>query len=104
MSAAYLDPGVLRFGLFSGGSIIIDRTLCRDCVSKACVRRCISSTLDPVLAIRDGAPEIARADMKPQSGWCVECLACELDCQREGRGAVRIELPDDVKEADVHSH
>jgi hypothetical protein len=104
MSAVSPNSDVLRFGLFSGGSITIDRTLCRDCVSKACVRRCVSSTLDPVLAIRDGAPELARAEMKPENGWCVECLACELDCQRDGRGAVRIELPDDLKEADVHSH
>lgn len=94
---------MLRFGLFSGGSISIDRVLCRDCKTQACVRRCVSSTLEPVLVIRNGAPELARQDIKPESGWCVECLACELDCGLEGRNAIWIELPDDVKETDVHS-
>lgn len=102
MNAATGNATPLRFGLFSGGTIAIDRSLCRDCTTQACVRNCVSSLLEPVLAIREGVPELARTDLKPESGWCVECLACELDCAKDGRGAVKITLPDDLGEADGH--
>ncbi len=81
--------------LFSGGRILIDRTVCAGCMTQACVRRCVSSTLDPVLKIEGGVPVLARNDVSPQSGWCVECLACELDCALYGKHAVKIDFPQD---------
>jgi succinyl-CoA synthetase beta subunit len=89
---------LLVFDLFSGGRIMADLSMCGDCTTKACVKRCVSSTLDPVLVIDGGSPRLARTDVATESGWCVECLACELDCAREGRGAIRINLPDDERE------
>ena len=87
----------LKFELFSGGTVTIDRNACLECMTQACVRHCVSSTMDPVLRIANGVPVIARADVKTQSGWCVECLACELDCALYGKGAVRIEFSDRQK-------
>jgi len=86
----------LEFKLFSGGTIAIDRDECADCETQACVRNCISSTMDPVLRIKDGAPELAKTDVKTESGWCVECMACELDCSLYGRGAIKTTFPEKV--------
>lgn len=89
----------LAFGLYSGGRIEIDTALCAGCTTHACVRNCLSTTLEPVLVIREGRPALSRPDIRPESGWCIECLACELDCAAHGRGAVTIRFADDLKEA-----
>ena len=94
-----MKPPPLTFKLFSGGTITIQRTECLSCTTQACVKNCVSSTLDPVLKIENGIPVLARNDVRPQSGWCVECLACELDCELYGLGAVKIEF----KKENVHS-
>lgn len=83
----------LEFKLFSGGRILIDRSACVECSTKSCVRSCVSSTLEPVLKIEEGAPVLSRQDVDPASGWCVECLACELDCSLYGRRAISIIFP-----------
>ncbi len=80
----------LEFKLFSGGKIFIDLKTCLGCPTQACVRGCVSSTMEPVLKIVKGLPALSRTDIKTESGWCVECLACELDCALHGKGAVRI--------------
>jgi len=87
---------LLKFKMFSGGTITIEREKCLTCESHACVRNCVSSTLDPVLKIEKGLPALARTDVKPESGWCVECLACELDCQLLGNQAIRIRWPEKI--------
>lgn len=84
----------LQFSLFSGGKIRIRRSACLECESQACVRRCVSSALEPVLKIENGVPVLSRKDVKPESGWCVECLACELDCALYGKKAVTSEFPE----------
>jgi len=87
-------PTILKFKLFSGGTISIDRNACMECTTQACVRHCTSSTMDPVLKISDGIPELSQTDVKTESGWCVECLACELDCSLYGRGAIQTTFPE----------
>lgn len=93
------EPG-LSFSMLSGGRLSVDAAACARCASKACVRRCVSSTLDPVLVIRDGRPVLSRPDGRPESGWCIECLACELDCRLHGEAGLKIEWPDDTEETD----
>lgn len=93
----------LSFQLFSGGSIRIDRQACLSCKTQACVRHCVSSTLDPVLKIEKGVPVLSRSDVRPESGWCVECLACELDCGLYGRRAVQIIFDEPMEDNHVDS-
>lgn len=80
----------LEFKFFSGANVLIHRDACLDCKTQACVKRCVSSTMEPVLKIQDGIPVLSRSDIKPESGWCVECLACELDCGLYGKKAISI--------------
>lgn len=82
----------LQFKLFSGGEIIVNRSLCLACETKACVRHCVSSTLDPVLKIEEGIPVLADHKIPPEKGWCIECLACEQDCALYGNKAVLIKF------------
>ena len=89
-----MNPSKLKFKLFSGGTITINREECLRCRSHACVKNCVSSTLDPVLKIQDGIPILARTDVGPETGWCIECLACELDCALHGNQAIQIEFPE----------
>lgn len=88
------DAG-LTFGLFSGGKVTIDTARCAGCATQACVKRCVSSTLEPVLKIERGRPVLSRPDGRPEKGWCIECMACELDCSLYGRGAIRIRFEAD---------
>lgn len=87
-----MKPSKLKFKLFSGGALTIDREECLTCSTHACVKHCVSSTLDPVLKIEKGIPVLARTDMRPETGWCVECFACELDCQLYGKDAITIKF------------
>ena len=88
-----MKPKKLEFQLFSGGTISIQRDQCLQCETKACVRNCVSSSLEPVLIIQEGLPELSRTDIPTESGWCIECTACELDCSVHGRNAIRITFP-----------
>ncbi len=87
----------LKFKLFSGGQITIHRLQCLTCETKACVRHCSSSTLDPVLKIQNGVPVLADDKIPTEKGWCIECLACEQDCALYGNTAIQIEFK-------VHTH
>lgn len=87
------DAG-LTFGLLSGGTLTIDASRCADCRTQACVKRCVSSTLEPVLKIERGRPVLSRSDGRPEKGWCIECMACELDCALYGKSAIKIRFDD----------
>ena len=91
-----MKPSKLNFKLFSGGTLTINREECLSCASHACVRNCVSSTLDPVLKIEKGIPVLARTDVRPENGWCIECLACELDCALYGHKAIQIKFKNHV--------
>ena len=84
---------IFELELLSGGRIRIDYSKCGRCLSKACVKFCQSSTLDPVLKIREGIPVLSDDAKKDKRGWCTECLACELNCNLYGQSAIKIELP-----------
>ena len=90
-----MKPSKLKFKLFSGGTLTINHQACLVCSSHACVKHCVSSTLDPVLKIEGGIPVLARTDMHPESGWCIECFACELDCELYGKDAITVQFPKD---------
>ena len=89
-----MKPSKLKFKLFSGGTLTIHREQCATCESHACIKNCVSSTLDPVLKIEKGMPVLARTDVRPESGWCIECMACELDCALYGNKAITISFPE----------
>ncbi len=71
------------------GEIYIDHNLCKDCDDKPCVPACKYD----VLKLEDGKPVLNITEEEAKKGKCIECLACELACKFEGKGALRIHLP-----------
>ncbi|MCB2188282.1 MAG: acetate--CoA ligase family protein [Deltaproteobacteria bacterium] len=71
------------------GSLHIDHAACLACANQPCVAACPAG----VLRLEDGRPVLALSPADVRRGRCTECLACELACQFEGRGALFIELP-----------
>lgn len=78
-----------RFETVTGATITYDHAVCRDCPSKACVHACVPR----ILSLEGDVPvlNITREDAK--RGGCIECLACEVECQFLGRGGGFIDLP-----------
>lgn len=70
--------------------IIIDRSRCPDCTTKACVKACQLYSRG-ILAIRDGIPTL-RKEVDPKREG-TECLACEEKCRIRGFNVIRIEAP-----------
>lgn len=68
--------------------IIIDRSRCLECRSKACVKAC--SLYDRgILMIRGGLPILREGANAEREG--TECLACEEECRLRGFNAIKIE-------------
>ena len=70
--------------------VIIDRTRCPECKTKACVKAC--SMYDRgILVLRGGAPALREGADPVREG--TECLACEEDCRLRGFNVITIEAP-----------
>lgn len=88
------------FQVFSGGTVTFDHDVCVRCETKACVVVCNQPNLACVLELKDNLPVLRVTPEEAKSGGCIECLACELDCQTKGLGGVTFVLP--MPELDAH--
>lgn len=71
-------------------SVVIDRSRCLECRTKACVKAC--SLYDRgILMIRGGMPVLREGVDAERAG--TECLACEEECRLRGFGVIKIETP-----------
>lgn len=84
---------VLEFEVFSGGEIVFDLSLCKDCEVKACVEICNSQSGGNVLSLSEGLPSLQKSRGSIKKGGCIECLGCELECLKRGLNAIKINLP-----------
>ena len=70
--------------------IIIDRSRCNECKTKACVKAC--SLYDRgIIMIQGGIPVLRQGVDTEREG--TECLACEEECRLRGLDAIRIDAP-----------
>ena len=70
--------------------VVIDRSRCAECRSKACVKAC--SLYDRgILVVRGGIP-VLREGVDPEREG-TECLACEEECRLRGFNVIAIEAP-----------
>ena len=71
------------------GKIMIDLEECLSCQTKACVEACAARVFK-----RDGGSIALNMDEeKIRRGGCTETMACELECQRRGKGGLHLVLP-----------
>ena len=81
------------FYAFRTGTIRIRSSLCLDCESLACINACnlyggyLWRVRKGQMVLGIPEDQVARA--------CTECLACEYECKRRGKGALSIALPID---------
>ncbi len=71
------------------GEIFIEHEKCMNCDSKACVPACKYD----ILRLQEGKPVLNITEEEAKKGKCIECVACELACRFEGKGALKIHLP-----------
>jgi hypothetical protein len=84
----------LRWTVMSGGGVTIDLDTCLTCETKACIPTCAQYGLGSALvAGSDGLPALGMEPERAAKGGCIECLACDLACQLDGRGALTFTLP-----------
>ena len=74
------------------GKITIDRRKCVDCKTYACAKAC-SLYGRMVYRIQGGLPALTSTPEEVKERLCIECLACELDCNSYGKNAIKITLP-----------
>ena len=71
------------------GRIKIDHSKCSECRSKICVEVCEPK----VYKLENGRPMLRMTAEEVKKGGCIECVACELDCELKGNRGLRIEFP-----------
>ena len=71
------------------GVIEIDQDKCMECKDKPCITACPTE----ILTEESGKAVLAVEEETAKKGKCIECLACELDCEFYGNGALKIDLP-----------
>jgi dissimilatory sulfite reductase (desulfoviridin) alpha/beta subunit len=76
---------------FRTGKVTIDHEKCKDCKSYACVKAC-SLYGRAILRIRDGRPVLSVSPEEAKR-LCIECLACELQCELKGKKGLKLNLP-----------
>jgi len=81
-------PDAYGFATFTG-RVRVDRGRCRECGEKPCLATCPVG----ILVLKDDGPALGIAEEEAAQGKCIECLACELECQLRGRGGLVVELP-----------
>ncbi|RKY83663.1 succinyl-CoA synthetase subunit beta [candidate division KSB1 bacterium] len=62
------------------GYVEFDHYLCKDCDSKICIKECIPQ----ILKLENGVPVLAITREEAKKGRCIECLACEIECEFHG--------------------
>jgi hypothetical protein len=68
--------------------VVIDRSLCPECETKACVKAC--SLYDRgILIIKEGIPFLREGADPVREG--TECLACEEECRLNGFNTITVE-------------
>lgn len=73
-------------------NILIDTSKCPDCESKACIKACKVYSRG-ILQLEDGKPSVNHLSHEEIDRKGTECLACEYQCQKNGKNAIRIEVP-----------
>ncbi|MBI4469487.1 MAG: acetate--CoA ligase family protein [Acidobacteria bacterium] len=71
------------------GRITYDHAVCVSCETKACVTNCAPG----ILSLEGDLPVLNITREDARRGKCIECLACEVECWFQGKGAASIELP-----------
>lgn len=71
------------------GSITFDHAVCRTCNSKACIHTCVPQ----ILKEEDGVAVLNISKDDAKAGKCIECLACEVECEIGGAGGGQVHLP-----------
>ena len=78
-----------EFDTVTGGRVILDHALCRECESKVCIERCVPG----ILRLDDEIPVLAIPEGEARQGGCTECLACQIECYFEGNKGGFVDLP-----------
>jgi len=71
------------------GEITINQEKCLSCENKPCLEICPPQ----ILKEEEGKVMLGIDEASVKKGKCIECLACELECQFKGNGALSISLP-----------
>jgi succinyl-CoA synthetase beta subunit len=71
------------------GEILIDHKKCDVCSDKPCLKACIPQ----ILKQESGRAVLAIDEEAARKGKCIECLACELECEFHGKKGITISLP-----------
>jgi len=71
------------------GKVELDHDLCRKCNNKICVRECVPQ----ILKLEDEVPVLAISEEEAKKGRCIECLACEVECEFHGNKGGFVYLP-----------
>jgi hypothetical protein len=82
-----LEP--YTFETVTGGKVILDHAVCRECSSKICIQTCVPS----ILRLENGLPVLNITRDQAKKGGCTECLACEVECYFEGNRGGQVILP-----------
>lgn len=77
------------FETVTGGQVIFDHALCRECESKICIERCVPE----ILQLEDEVPVLVISEEEARKGGCTECLACQIECYFDGNKGGFVELP-----------
>lgn len=83
----------LVFEVYSGGTVRFDLDICATCPTKACVSACGVANLACVITLRDDLPALRVTPAEARRGACIECLACEMACDKDGVGGIDFSLP-----------
>ena len=73
------------------GKVIIDHNKCVNCTTHVCVDSCKNYN-GGILKIAEGKAVLAMPTADAKTGGCIECLACELECEEKGKNAIQIIL------------
>jgi len=84
---------VLEFRTMGEAVVHIDLEICDDCATKACIKACNQPFMGEVLKLEGGRPSLAKSPAEIERGGCTDCVACELDCELYGKGALSIQVP-----------
>ena len=77
------------FDTVTGGKVILDHAVCKECESKICIKSCVAG----ILSLENGLPVLNISKEEAKAGKCIECLACDVECYFEGARGGRIILP-----------
>ena len=77
------------FETVSGGTVTLDHSACKECVSKICIETCVPG----ILVLENDLPILEISGEEAKKGGCIECLACQIECYFEGNQGGYVDLP-----------